>query len=54
MSKITTCAGDTCARKSECIRHTSSEEHDVTRLCYCGYSFFKTNQVPVYEEPEDA
>lgn len=54
MNNMTTCAGETCARKSECIRHTTTEEHEVTRLCYSGYSFFQTNLLPVFfEEPTD-
>lgn len=50
MSNITTCEGQECARKDQCVRHTAAETHEVTRLCYSGYSFFKPVIVRKIEE----
>lgn len=41
MSFMTSCAGETCERRTECLRHTSTDYHEVTRLCYSWFTFFK-------------
>ena len=47
--KLTTCAGDGCCQRECCLRCVMTEEHEVTKLCYSGLSFFK----PVPKEDQD-
>lgn len=54
MSFITSCAGETCERRAECIRHTSTDHHEVSRLCYSGFTFLKQDlPLQVFTEDDD-
>jgi hypothetical protein len=48
---ITTCAGEHCERHPVCLRCVMTEEPDVQRLCYSGFSFF--TPIPVEEGDDD-
>jgi len=50
---ITTCKGESCQRRCECLRCIEYKEHDVKRLCYAGFTFFLHN-LPIQVFDEDA
>ena len=47
---MTTCGGQDCERRHECLRCVDDDEHDTTRLCYSGFSFFKMLKVEYEDE----
>lgn len=51
---ITSCKGESCQRSHECLRCFATDDHDVNRLCYSGFTFFKQNlPLPVFDEEDD-